>query len=83
VSTQVTVTLRSGTTSPLTFAQVDGNFSSLASAINANGAQLDNLSNGAGATFSAAMVTWFNSLPTTLPATPGVLWNNMGTLSQS
>jgi hypothetical protein len=29
------------------------------------------------------MVTWFNSLPTTLPATPGVLWNNMGTLSQS
>ena len=33
--------------------------------------------------FGAAMLTWFNSLPTTLPATSGVLWNNGGVLSQS
>jgi hypothetical protein len=32
---------------------------------------------------SAFMLTWFNSLPTSLPATAGVLWNNGGTLAQS
>lgn len=31
----------------------------------------------------AAFVAWFNSLPTALPATPGVFWNNGGTLAQS
>lgn len=30
-----------------------------------------------------AMLIWFNSLPTTEPATAGVLWNNGGTLAQS
>lgn len=33
--------------------------------------------------FSAAMLAWFNSLPTTLPAMAGVLWNDGGTLAQS
>lgn len=33
--------------------------------------------------FAASMLAWFNSLPTTLPGTPGVLWNNGGTLAQS
>lgn len=33
--------------------------------------------------FGAQMLAWFNSLPTTLPATSGVLWNNGGTLAQS
>ena len=33
--------------------------------------------------FGASMLAWFNSLPTTLPGSPGVLWNNGGTLSQS
>jgi hypothetical protein len=33
--------------------------------------------------FGAAMLAWFNSLPTTLPANSGVLWNNGGTLAQS
>lgn len=28
-------------------------------------------------------ITWFNSLPTTLPASSGVLWNNSGILSRS
>lgn len=32
---------------------------------------------------NAAMTTWFKSLPTTIPATAGVLWNNGGTLSMS
>jgi len=32
---------------------------------------------------AAAMLVWFNSLPTTLPGTAGVLWNNNGTLAQS
>jgi hypothetical protein len=41
-------------------------------------------SGGTGAaTFGAAMLTWFNSLPTTLPGSAGVLWNNGGTLAQS
>ena len=33
--------------------------------------------------FAALMLTWFNALPTTLPATAGVLWNNGGTVAQS
>ena len=33
--------------------------------------------------FSALMLSWFNALPTTLPGSPGVLWNNGGTLAQS
>jgi hypothetical protein len=33
--------------------------------------------------FGAAMLAWFNTLPTSLPATSGVLWNNGGTLAQS
>jgi hypothetical protein len=35
------------------------------------------------ASFGAAMLVWFNSLPTSLPGTAGVLWNNGGTLAQS
>jgi hypothetical protein len=35
------------------------------------------------AAFAALMLTWFNSLPTVLPGTPGILWNNGGTLAQS
>ena len=35
------------------------------------------------ADFGAAMLAWFNSLPTTLPLSAGVLWNNGGTLAQS
>ena len=34
-----------------------------------------------GATFSAAMNTWFKSLPTTLPSTLNQPWNNGGSLS--
>lgn len=34
-------------------------------------------------TWASQMLTWFNSLPTTLPGTAGVLWNNGGTLAQS
>lgn len=34
-------------------------------------------------TFGALMLAWFNSLPTTLPGSAGVLWNNGGTLSKS
>lgn len=35
----------------------------------------------AGSTFnSTAFIAWFNSLPTTLPGTPGQPWNNGGTL---
>jgi hypothetical protein len=44
---------------------------------------LNELATGGGAPFAAAMLAWFNSLPTTLPATSGVLWNNGGTLAQS
>lgn len=35
------------------------------------------------ANFGVAMLAWFNQLPTSLPAQPGVLWNDGGTLSQS
>lgn len=34
-------------------------------------------------TFGSLYLTWFNSLPTTLPASAGVLWNNGGILSKS
>lgn len=44
---------------------------------------LNQIANGAGPIFSALMLAWFNSLPTTLPATSGVLWNNGGTLAKS
>lgn len=44
---------------------------------------LNELATGSGPQFGAAMLAWFNSLPTTLPATAGVLWNNGGTLAQS
>lgn len=36
-----------------------------------------------GTNFGIAMTLWFKSLPTTLPATSGVLWNNGGTLALS
>lgn len=35
------------------------------------------------AVLGPAILVWFNTLPTVLPATPGVLWNNGGTLAQS
>jgi hypothetical protein len=35
------------------------------------------------ANFGVAFLAYFNSLPTTLPGTAGVIWNNGGTLSQS
>lgn len=44
---------------------------------------LNQLGNGNTPQFEAAMLAWFNSLPTILPATSGVLWNNGGTLAQS
>lgn len=34
-------------------------------------------------TFASLMLTWFNSLPTSLPGSSGILWNNGGTLAQS
>lgn len=34
-------------------------------------------------TFAGLMLTWFNSLPKTLPGSSGILWNNGGTLAQS
>lgn len=34
-------------------------------------------------TWGALMTTWFNSLPTSLPGSSGILWNNGGTLAQS
>ncbi|WP_309601184.1 hypothetical protein [Burkholderia multivorans] len=34
-------------------------------------------------TFGTLYASWFNSLPTTLPATSGVFWNNGGVLSKS
>lgn len=43
-------------------------------------ARLDDVT---GAGFAAQMLTWFNSLPTSLPGTAGVLWNNGGTLAKS
>ncbi|QGZ66259.1 hypothetical protein [Paraburkholderia acidisoli] len=33
--------------------------------------------------FGTLYASWFNSLPTTLPATSGVYWNNGGVLSKS
>ena len=33
--------------------------------------------------FPASMLAWVNSLPTVLPATPGVMWMNGGSLSKS
>lgn len=54
---------------------------------NAIGAQttvaLNQIASGSGPVFAAAMLAWFNSLPTSLPGSPGVLWNNGGTLAQS
>lgn len=38
---------------------------------------------GAPGQFNALMLAWFNSLPTALPGTAGVLWNNGGTLAKS
>lgn len=35
------------------------------------------------ADIGAAFQAWFNSLPTTLPASAGVFWNNGGTLALS
>lgn len=35
------------------------------------------------ATFGSFINSWLNSLPTTLPSTSGVWWNNGGTLSKS
>lgn len=32
---------------------------------------------------TAQMTAWFQGLPTSLPASPGILWNNGGTLSLS
>ncbi|MEB2545188.1 hypothetical protein [Burkholderia cenocepacia] len=34
-------------------------------------------------TFGTLYAAWFNSLPTTLPGTSGVFWNNGGVLSKS
>lgn len=44
---------------------------------------LNEIGGGTTPQFAAAMLAWFNSLPTTLPATAGQLWNNGGTLAQS
>jgi hypothetical protein len=55
----------------------------LNSLANATTAALNELANGTSPQFAAAMLAWFNSLPTTLPAASGVLWNNGGTLAQS
>lgn len=44
---------------------------------------LNQLATGSGPQFSVAVLAWFNSLPTALPAQAGVLWNNGGTLAQS
>lgn len=33
--------------------------------------------------FAAAFLAYFNALPTALPGTAGVIWNNGGTLAQS
>jgi hypothetical protein len=55
----------------------------LNSLANSTTSALNQLANGSGPQFGAAMLAWFNSLPTTLPAQAGVLWNNGGTLAQS
>ncbi|WP_155774359.1 hypothetical protein [Burkholderia pseudomultivorans] len=44
---------------------------------------LNQIGTGSGPIFNAIMLAWFLSLPTTLPATSGVLWNNGGTLALS
>ncbi|MEF9444392.1 hypothetical protein OWS73_21450 [Burkholderia sp. 1B3(2022)] len=44
---------------------------------------LNQLGNGAGPQFAAAMLAWFNSLPTNMTGLPvGALWNDGGTLAQ-
>lgn len=60
--------------------QIAGAFISLANQLNV---VLNEIGTGTSPQFAAAMLAWFDSLPTTLPATAGVLWNNGGTLSQS
>lgn len=35
------------------------------------------------APLNVSLLAWFNTLPTTLPATAGVFWNNSGTLALS
>ncbi|KVT62183.1 hypothetical protein [Burkholderia ubonensis] len=60
--------------------QINAGFINLANQLNV---ALNTLANGASPQFAAAMLAWFNSLPTTLPVQSGVLWNNGGTLSQS
>ncbi|MFT4068938.1 hypothetical protein [Paraburkholderia sp.] len=60
--------------------QINAGFISMANQLNV---ALNQLANGGGPQFAAAMLAWFNSLPTTLPAQAGVLWNNGGTLAQS
>ncbi|WP_321921702.1 hypothetical protein [Burkholderia sp. BCC1998] len=44
---------------------------------------LNLLGTGTGPIFGAIMLAWFQSLPTSLPAQAGVLWNNGGTLALS
>ncbi|MGC2944177.1 hypothetical protein [Burkholderia ambifaria] len=45
--------------------------------------ELNQLANGAGPQFAAAMLAWFNSLPTNMTGlTVGALWNDGGTLAQ-
>jgi hypothetical protein len=44
---------------------------------------LNSFASGISPQFAAAMLAWFNALPTSLPAQAGVLWNNGGTLAQS
>ncbi|PRX32250.1 hypothetical protein B0G75_104271 [Paraburkholderia sp. BL18I3N2] len=60
--------------------QINAGFINMANQLNV---ALNTLANGGGPVFAAAMLAWFNSLPTALPATAGVLWNNGGTLAQS
>lgn len=60
--------------------QINAAFLSLTNQLNV---VLNQLGNGASPQFAAAMLAWFNSLPTSLPAQAGVLWNNGGTLAQS
>jgi hypothetical protein len=60
--------------------QINAGFLSIANQLNV---ALNELANGGSPQFAAAMLAWFNSLPTSLPATSGVLWNNGGTLAQS
>ncbi|AIO74694.1 hypothetical protein [Burkholderia multivorans] len=44
---------------------------------------LNQIGTGSGPIFGAIMLAWFQSLPTSLPAQAGVLWNNGGTLALS